>query len=100
MKPRTNIQDIKDNPGKNKPLMKELDWHRRFDKEIPKKCKTTNKELMVQALIGAVERQAERKARGENLSEDKAEIVKATVVLEDEFARDDYSDDEEEGDFY
>ncbi|KDQ05523.1 hypothetical protein BOTBODRAFT_122691, partial [Botryobasidium botryosum FD-172 SS1] len=32
MKPRTNIQDIKDNPGKNKPLMKELDWHRRLTK--------------------------------------------------------------------
>ncbi|KDQ15795.1 hypothetical protein BOTBODRAFT_107897, partial [Botryobasidium botryosum FD-172 SS1] len=98
--PRTNIQDIKDNPGKNKPLMKELDWHQRFDKEIPKKCKTTSKELMVQALIGAVERRAECKARGENLSKDEAEIVKATVVLEDEFARDDYSNDKEEGDFY
>ncbi|KDQ13604.1 hypothetical protein BOTBODRAFT_111111, partial [Botryobasidium botryosum FD-172 SS1] len=95
MKPRTDIQDIKENPGQNKPLMKQLDWHRRFDKEIPKKCKTTNKELMVQALIGAVERRAERKARGENLSEDEAEIVKATVVLEDEFAREDDSDKEE-----
>ncbi|KDQ21273.1 hypothetical protein BOTBODRAFT_168572 [Botryobasidium botryosum FD-172 SS1] len=95
MKPRTDIQDIQNNPGQNKPLMKQLDWHRRFDKEVPKKCKTTNKELMVQALIGAVKRRAERKSRGENLSEDEAELVKATVVLEDEFAREDDSDEEE-----
>ncbi|KDQ12824.1 hypothetical protein BOTBODRAFT_176235 [Botryobasidium botryosum FD-172 SS1] len=95
MKPHTDIQDIQNNPGQNKPLMKQLDWHRRFDKEIPKKCKTTNKELMVQALIGAVKCRAERKSRGENLSEDEAELVKATVVLEDELAREDDSDEEE-----
>ncbi|KDQ05506.1 hypothetical protein BOTBODRAFT_93103, partial [Botryobasidium botryosum FD-172 SS1] len=30
MKPRTDIQDIQNNPGQNKPLMKQLDWHRRL----------------------------------------------------------------------
>lgn len=54
--PRKDIEEIRQNPGTNREIDLELDWHRRFDNKIPKKGELTKKELKIQALVDAVNR--------------------------------------------
>jgi hypothetical protein len=58
-----DISIIKSSPGTNASLGLEIQWFRRFDKEVPIKAKLGNKELKIQALIQAVERHLIRIAK-------------------------------------
>ncbi|KDQ10140.1 hypothetical protein BOTBODRAFT_116269 [Botryobasidium botryosum FD-172 SS1] len=62
VKVRTDVEDIRSNPGRRAELDKQLNYHRRLDPEIPKKKYTPNRPEKIAALIAAVERYNEREA--------------------------------------
>jgi hypothetical protein len=55
----------------------QLEWHRQFDKDVPKKSTLTNKALKLEALVAAVERHNSGKAVRSNLAANKSPVDNA-----------------------